>query len=199
MTEVKMYRNFTAGSEKAMVKLFTQYHYDQMVENPEMLKNEVPGGHWDGFNGWMNSKGKSRYRYAMFTINWVEGLDMDLKIKKVCKILKKKWILNAIWCMEWRDVDMGNHTHIRMEIEDGKKTYDCKREVYNTVKKFVGNKMHVNVRYSNTENCFIKYVEGLKKNDSGNYVEKKFSVIDKIMRERYKLPDVFKYPVEEQE
>lgn len=184
---------FKYGEKSAMKKLFTEYHYDKMCEKPEILKNGIPEYEIDEFMTWMKSKGKSRWKYLLFTINFRHGIDLKLVLKQIGKSLKKKWIVDWIWCLETRGMlgeeIYGIHAHIRVKVTNGKYSYECKREMYNTFKNIVGNVQHVNVRYGNREGSFIEYVKGIKKEKI-----KENALIDKIYRGKNKLEDYYEKP-----
>lgn len=98
----------------------------------------------------------------MFTINFRDDCPRGIMIKQVNKCLRKKWIVNYMYRWECRGDDIGIHIHIRCEIKNGKNTYNCKREMWNTFKECVGSRKHVNCRYSNRDDAFVKYVKGYR-------------------------------------
>lgn len=174
---------------EAKLKLYRQFSYDYLINQKDRsLITKGLGVYEKPFIKWLNIKKqyRSSYKYILFTINFYEGIEMDLVFKKIHKALKKVWILSYMWCMEWRDLDRGMHCHIRCHIRPGKKAYDCKREMYSTFKDCVGNVQHVNYRASNIEDAFIPYIKGLK-----NGKNKDTHVLDTKMRKKYNLKDVY--------
>lgn len=155
---------------KAIKKLLQEYNYENLIkEGYDYLKDFVPETNEEDFKDWLNKRREcynSRYRYIMFTINFKEGIDLQLMKKKVLKSVTKKWILHYHYQYECRGFDgrkwTGIHIHMVCEIKEDKNAYNCKREMYNTFKDCVGNKQHVNVRYSNRDKAFVDYVNGYK-------------------------------------
>lgn len=155
---------FEDSKTRAIHKLFKEYHYDQIKKNPNSVLRYIPKSEQDIFINYISKRTNTRYRYIMFTINFREDVTFQQAEKKFMKYAKKRWIKNTISCFEWREKNKGMHIHSRAELSSKKVPYECKREVYNTFKNLVGNKLHINVRYSNDENSFINYINGFKKN-----------------------------------
>lgn len=177
--------------EKAFMKRLGEFYYDKIVKNPELLAPYIGEDELlNEFSTWNTKRSRSRYKYIMFTINFKEDVTFKEASVKVLKAIKKVWIINYYYSWEWRNGGEGMHIHLRTRIKDGKKTYDCKREMYNTFKNLVGNKLHVNVRYSNDDDCFIKYIRGLKLKN-GEYEQKPNHEWDTVMRKKYHLKDFY--------
>lgn len=172
-------------------KIMDQFFYDKYTEEPTLIEEEFMGLK-DEFLKWSYERSaKSRYKYAMFTINFIEGVELVEILKRMKKCCSKKWIERYMWCIEQRgtgDIDLGEgkHVHLKVWIKDGKSVYRCRGEVYNTFKKMVGNKKHVNVRYSNRKGCFGDYIRGYK----GGKKKDKYDA-DQAFRERNNLMDVY--------
>ncbi len=182
---------FYLQQEEAYKKLFKQFHYDRALEDPLLTDEYIPKvlkGEFQEYLGKRNSSG--RYKYAMYTINFREGQTVQKAMKQFLKYTKKKWIKNSISCFEWRGMDRGMHIHSRVEFQPEKNVYEGKREVYNTFKSMVGNKKHVNVRYSNRDNSFLKYIAGGRV-IKGNLVRKECNEVTIKMRSKHQLQDIY--------
>lgn len=156
----KMNRSFKA-KERAINKLLDQYYFDKIMEGGLNLTNFIPSCELEDIEQYVQQRQKRRYKYIMITVNPMEDIPWHELDKKVKKCIKKKWIKNATYCYEWRNKMLGLHTHIRCEITD-KNPCEINREVYNTFKNLVGNKLHVNIKMSNANEAFLNYVKGLK-------------------------------------
>ncbi|WP_445775567.1 hypothetical protein, partial [Shewanella sp.] len=159
---------FTIAREKAFEKLFKEFWYDKSLKTAEITDDYIPEVCKEEFQKYVGKRGKARYKYLLITINFKPDVDFEMAYKQFEKYTKKKWIDKCINCFEWRkemtkDDNGGMHIHSKVWIADKKNPYKCKGEVYNTFKNLVGNKLHVNVRYSNAEGCFEDYIAGLKK------------------------------------
>lgn len=185
MTEVSDYEMWITAQNRAKRKILSEFWYDKVSNDFEWLKHDVPKNFKSEVREYLESRNSSRYKYAMFTINPKEGTVFSELQKKVEKALKKVWVENYLFCYEWRDKDKGLHVHIKVWIKKEKNPYHCKREIYNTFKHLVGNKKHVNVRYSNREGCFDEYI----KNGIKDGKKKKNSEFDRINRELLNIPE----------
>lgn len=168
------YTNFNVACKKAIRKILMEYNYERLIKDNEVLLHMVPEHFQEDFKTYMENRRKAykiRYKYAMFTINFKENMDYKEIYKKTLKCLEKKWIKDHLARFECRDFNkesnewIGIHLHFWCEIIDNKNVYHCKREVYNTFKHLVGNKQHVNVKYSNAPDAFKQYVLGIKNNE----------------------------------
>lgn len=106
-------------------------------------------------------------KFILFTINFLPETGVDDLMLKIMKAVRKKWIVDWKFCVEQRSEVAGEfygiHAHIYTEIAGNKPTYQCRREMYNTFKHMVGNKLHVNCVYAKTKDNFVNYVKGIKK------------------------------------
>lgn len=182
------FRNYC--SEKADTKILVQYFYDKNCKSPEdVAKRWLDGDEAADFVLWQRKRGGRRYRYGMITINFREGTRLEDIIKKVNKLVKRTFIMSAVWCFEWRNSEEKTpHVHMRVEFAEKANVYKTRGLVYNTVKNFVGNKMHVHVVYSNDEGAFIKYILGEK---DGKW--KPTHSIDVLKRNQLNLKDHYTF------
>ncbi len=172
----------------AVSKIFKEFHYDRLLKYSDELIEQIEDVYKDDFKDWIGERQSNRYKYIMFTINPKEGVNVEEFLKKIKKMLTKKWIKQYLYCIEWRSECMtGMHAHIKCWICDKKNPYHCKREVYNTFKYLVGNKSHVHPRYSNRKGCFDDYINGIKDGKP-----KEFSEYDRNSRKLLGIPNVFK-------
>lgn len=92
----------------------------------------------------------SKKKAYLVTINWDPAHSVDSLQKVFNKVLQKKWLKNISYTHEQRGEilpHLGNGYHIHILIEDSDKTtFQVHREIYNTVKAYVGNKKHVDVQ-----------------------------------------------------
>ena len=158
---------FIKQKEEAIKKIAKQYYYDRIKSDPEEISSYIPTSTMEDFTKWCVKSTGQRYKYVMITVNFKDGIDSEIMWKKIYKFLKKKWIVSYIYCLEQRSITelelgKGIHMHCRVELKEGAKPYECKRQTYNTFKHLVGNKLHVNCRYSNKPECFIDYIKGYK-------------------------------------
>ncbi len=178
---------FIQSKEKAYAKRFKEYWYDKVLEENEDISSYVPNILKEDFQKYLGKKSGKRYNYIMFTINFKESVTFAQAYKKFVKYTKKTWIHSHYSCFEWRSLESGMHIHSKVVLTDDKvKVYRCKSEVYNTFKNLVGNKLHINVRYSNREGCFDSYIDGLKKE-----IRKDCYEVTHIMRAKHSIPNVF--------
>ncbi len=182
---------------EAYKKLFKQFHYDRAFNDPSFTDDYIPEVYKEEFQKYIVRRSSAgRYKYVMYTINFREDIDHYEVLKAFLKYTKKKWIKKSYSCFEWRDIDKGQHIHSRVEIipDDPEKPnritiYQRKREVYNTFKHLVGNKLHINARYSNRKDCFIAYVKGLRKGKP-----KECMTCTMHMRSKLDLLDIYEFP-----
>lgn len=178
---------FYESKKYALQKIEKEFWYDFYMKDPEALKFQYPKSIGNDLCEYLTKRGRSRYKYIMFTVNPREGTSVELFNNKIEKCLKKVWIKNYIACIEVRNErHEGMHCHIRVEVIDGKYSYDCKREVYNTFKHLVDHKLHVNARYSNREGAFVEYVKGFKKG-----TRKSCWTFSEQFRGKHSLPSVY--------
>lgn len=183
-----MQEKFMGQMEKAFDKIVFEFWKEEILKDVNIYLRRVPKQLREQFSKYCTKRTKGRYKYIMATINFVDGAMLDVIRKKVKKICKKIWVNRAMYCYEWRNEDTGLHVHMKIELVDGKKPYDCKREIYNTVKHIVGNKMHVNLRYSNVDDCFENYIKGIKRGH-----RKKNYDNDVINRKKHKMKEYYEY------
>lgn len=126
----------------------------------------------------------------LITINWDSNAHSVSDLQKpLQKVLSKKWLKNILIAHEQRgeilpDLGKGYHVHILAEGVD-KPPSQVHREIYNTVKNYVGNKRHVDIQPVKKEWLQDKkdYLTG-KKFDSDK--EQKCQ-LDIIFRKQYGL------------
>lgn len=181
-----------SAEKKALLRKFTEIHYEFLHNDMEEWINYIPKKYRK--TAIMHSKNRAigqRYRYLLITVNPREGSNMSRFMTKVYKYLKKKWIKKSMTCIEWRNEDKGLHMHSKVWLMEGKKPYDCKREVFNTFKEMLGNKLHVDILYSNIDGCFEKYIRGLKRGQpKSNYDH------NVRLRKEHNIPDILENEME---
>lgn len=184
---LKILKETMEDKKKALRKRVQEFYYDKCLEDPVDILERIPNCDKEQFIEWAGNRNRvGRYKYIMYTINFKPGTEWAKAKKKILKSMKKKWIINALGCIEWRNGNSGMHCHIRCEVKDDKNVYRCKGELYNTFKDCVGNKLHVNVKYSNIEGAYVNYVKGIKKG------EKKINNVNDVeLRKKYGIPTVF--------
>lgn len=126
----------------------------------------------------------------MITINWNSNSHSVEELQPVlAKVLSKKWINKYSLTHEQRGEIlplMGKGYHVHLLVQDVDKIpSQVHREVYNTVKDYVGNKKHVDVQL--IKNCWLQdkldYIAG-KKFDSDKHQK---LAIDEVFRKTYRL------------
>lgn len=127
-------------------------------------------------------------RYVMVTVNVKPNTKVDDLVKKWEKLIGKKWVTDSYSCLEWRELENGLHLHSCLEYAKKAKC-EIRRECYNTFKKLVGNKLHVNFQYNTKKDGFVKYIDGWKKMNDG-YERKESDKATKLMRLKYGINDV---------
>lgn len=178
---------FHQQREKTVLKLAEQYYRDMIIEEPSIAKDYVPDGMQDEFQKYCVKRYGGRYKWIIFTVNFKPKATLGDVIKKVTKCVKKKWITRYLLCYETRNHrGEGIHIHMKVWLEEGKKPYDCKREMFNTFKNLVENRMHVNCRYSNRDGCFEEYIKGIKGGEKKQNYE-----FDRVWRKEHGLTDVY--------
>lgn len=150
---------------KAIEKKMYQFWMHKLEQEPEKLMGKYIGKYRDELFDYTQKSGGKKYECLMVTINLKEDVDLQEVIKKTKKCIKKVWINKYLYCYEVRGENRGLHIHMKLIIRDNKKIYDCKREIYNTYKHLVGNKLHVNMRYSKNINAFEDYILGYKEGE----------------------------------
>lgn len=188
-----MYRQ----SEKTFGKWFGEWLYDDIGKNPNAWSHNIPEFMRKEFIDYVNTRNSNRYKWIMVTINFKENVTIKDMMKKVVKLIGKKWIKSYMHTFECRSAQMlpcgsrtygGVHWHGKLEIDEKKNAYECKRECFNTVKNLVGNELHVNVRYSNIEGCFEGYIKGIK---MVNGFATKKSLLDDDFRKKWGLKSYY--------
>lgn len=87
----------------------------------------------------------------LITINWDSNAHTVQELQKpLNKVLSKKWLKNILLAHEQRgeilpDLGKGYHNHILVEGVD-KPVSQIHREIFNSVKNYVGNSRHVDVQ-----------------------------------------------------
>lgn len=108
-------------------------------------------------------------KHYLVTINWDSNShSVDSLQKPFNKILQKKWLKSISYTHEQRGEtlpQLGKGYHIHLLIEDVDKTsYQVHKEIFNTVKDYVGNSKHVDVQ--SVKNDWLQdkrdYISGLK-------------------------------------
>lgn len=177
--------------EKARKKIIQEFLYERLRNTPEKIIELLPKNDHKEYIAYNKERNSSRYKYVMCTVNFKEDISIKVILKKIEKALAKTWVIQAMYCLEQRaeygEDASGIHAHIKIWIREGKNPYKCKGELYNTFKGVVGNKLHVNMRYSNVEGCFEEYIKGYKKGK-----EKKRNMADKVWRKSLGLENVYR-------
>ncbi len=196
--EITMRRNMEKATrwikakDRAVNKLLDQYLYDKIMMGQFTLEDYIPEMEVENVNDYIQERQKRSYKRIMITVNPVEDIAFPKFEKSVLKCLKKKWIRSGIFCYEWREGERGLHCHIACAIDPTKNPAAIHREVYNTFKSFVGNKQHVNIKYSNMVNGFTNYVKGIKKGSP-----KENAIEDERNRAKLCLDNWYLFGVEE--
>lgn len=176
------------GRRMARRKIYKEFWYDNWMKQAPQ--------HWDAefekpeeFHKWIQKRTTARWKYMMFTVS-PKNCSVELFVKQTEKCVTKKWIKNYLYCYEWTKEGM-IHNHIRVELDEKKKKiYRCKGEIANTFKKC--GDVNINVRYSNDENAFKKYIMGEKMDNFRQmYVPKERNEEDRELRKKYGLKDVY--------
>ncbi len=179
------------GFNRAGIQVWKEFWYEQFIDDEcDQLQEFCPKYMRTRMREYLQTRQKNRYKFALITINPREGTNIAEFSKKIQKATGKVWIKDFSYVYEWRNIDLGLHVHIKVAINEDKNPYRIKGEFYNTFKHLVGNKKHVDVRYSNRKDCFEKYLRGLKKG-LGGYEPKKTHIYDIEMRKKYNLEDIY--------
>lgn len=189
--KLKKKRDFAVECfEKAAKKVACEYYYEAIHKDPGMLNNFLPDSEVENIKEYVLSKEYGqRYKYLMITVNPKEGMCLTAFHKQIRKSVKKIFIAKSMYCFEWRNIDEGLHCHIKIWLKKRKKeVYNIKREFYNTFKHLVGNKQHVNARYSNRDGCFEDYIMGMKAGKP-----KDTHQVDVEMRKKHGLKDIYEH------
>lgn len=161
--EVEKVMRWHKAKDRAINKLLDQYLFDKILMGEFNLEDYIPKEEVENLDDYIQDRQKRSYKRIMITVNPMENIAFSYFEKCLLKCIKKKWILNGIYCYEWRGLNKGLHCHIACSIDPSKNPAAIHREVYNTFKNFVGNKQHVNIKYSNMANGFTNYVKGIKR------------------------------------
>lgn len=189
---IKRIESFIESKNFAMQKIEREFWYDKIIKDPEWLRGQYNDTIEKDLIKYISKRGRCRYKFIMFTINPVEGTNLELFKRKLIKATKKTWIKKFMYCLEVRKRNhteggyLGMHAHMWTEVDNDKYSYDCKREMYNTFKNLVGNKMHVNCRYSNNENAFKDYIRGFKRG-----IEKDCMHVTEEFRKENNIKDIY--------
>jgi len=95
------------------------------------------------------------------TVNPKEGTPISTILKLCDNIVKKKWVKNVHYSLEQRGKDpstmgTGIHVHFLFKGSD-KPVSQIHREIFNTVKNYVGNKLHVKLQVCDESYYDAKY------------------------------------------
>ncbi len=194
LRNTQLQENNFIGQNQAQQKLYKEYWYDKYRNDSSLLVEGLCEKERPDFIKYMNYRCKgSRYKYVFITVSPYTDVKYEEFIIKVKKALSKRFIVSSISCIEWisgecykdgKHFNGGMHFHSRIEI-DGKDPYRVKREFYNTFNRLCAPHC-VQVRYSNDENSFIDYINGLEKGKEKECIE-----ISNIYRKKYSVPPSF--------
>lgn len=148
--------------------------------------------------------------YIFININPREDVPLDMTMQVMQKVLKKKWLKDAIYVIEQRGKDLselmkGKHIHLLIH-RNGKSYYECCREIANTVQHICdvesgrASGWHKGAyECQKTTNKFVKnrltYMLGnkatiKKKTKEYNFKDVK-QEMDRVMRQRLNLQDFY--------
>lgn len=183
--KIVMSKVFEKAKMKAIERAFTGYWTDLLYKEPEQVLMDFDSPCKDDVCKYIVKCTGKKWKYFMVTINFKPGVCKGKILLKMEKCVKKKWLWKYIYCIEWRDWNEDSvHVHMKVTPDPEKKIYDCKREIYNTFKHLVGNKLHVDMRYSNRDDCFEDYILGYRNGKMKDCME-----ATKFFREKYHLED----------
>lgn len=163
--KLKFHDLIEKARNKAIYSTYLDYYKDKFTRDPTSMEEITLIPVENDLKLFCMAKNRGiSYKYLLITVNFKPEIewDDDLK-KKILKFWKKKWITKSVSCIEFRTIDgTGMHMHSKVWLKEGKKWTDCKREVYNTFKEYVGNKQHVNIVGTYRDGAFDDYVNGIK-------------------------------------
>lgn len=163
------FAKFYSARSKSIDKLLFDFMYDSLMKDTKSMLSFIPSRHHEDYEKYIANRTGYGKRYMMATINFKPGVDLEIVKKQMKKCLKKIWIEEYMYCYEIRnedeEADAGLHIHLKIWKAKNKKSGECKREIYNTFKHLVNNIQCVNMRHSNIDGCFEKYIRGFKNDD----------------------------------
>lgn len=179
-----------SAREKAMKDLWVcafKDHYRNHIEELAQFASPEERGILDNYS----RKIRNGIKFAFFTVNVREGVYVEFLMDKISKMLSKCWIKEYMYCIEQRGeneetMGSGLHAHILVSLNKYKRPSDCKREVYNTFRNLVDNKLHVNMRSGMDGKNFANYILGNKSHDKMDKVD-----MDILWRENMGIENVY--------
>lgn len=175
------------AKDAALHRILTKYYFEKYTEYHEELVKEIDDEESEEILGWMkNAYADKDTKIYMVTINPKDGTEIEVFMKKLLKASKKKYIKEYMYAIEWRDEFNGMHAHMRFSMNKKKKPSEIRREFYNTFKSMVGNRKHIDVKYSYKKDAFINYVCGVK-----NGKPKKNRENDIKLRKKHGITDLY--------
>lgn len=143
---------------------------------------------------------KNTSRIYWITINPKDEATLETFLKKLEKVVTKKWIQTYYYNIEQRGESMetagkGLHSHMLIIPSSSKRKSEVHREFYSTFKDIVGNKLHVNVQDFPDEYKLDK-IEYLKGNKWDNDKQTKIAT-DNYFRDKNKLLMIYTNEVTE--
>ncbi len=186
-------KTVTGMKKKQIMKLLGQWYYQKLKTDWYQAANWLSPDDKADFNHWMTQKNQITFKYVLLTVNPPDITKFEDLHKKTIKCSKKKWIGEAKWCYETRgmgqhlfkNTPIGIHMHMQIIMNKEKKPSEIRRETFNTFKDVVeDNHKAIHFRFSNRENSFSDYIEGIKDGK-----DKKYAETDQTFRKQNNLPD----------
>lgn len=157
--------------QSAYLKMWQNAWRQEFTRNPDLLKDDLccPGEKLIMDN--YIKKLRNGFEFAMFVVNFRPDVELEDILVKIRKCLKKIWFKDWMWNLEQRgecaeEMGKGIHFNLYIELESYKRPSDMHREIYNTFKHLVNNKMCVCGRYAHDGENFKNYVMGIKADKS---------------------------------
>jgi len=152
--------------------ILLQQNPHRYIELYESLKDEVKAKLdpvYNCYEKWYQEyKKDDGSKFLFITINYKPNTTLEAISKMTTNIVTKKWVSKYYYTFEQRGKTQetcgeGIHTHIILQNVD-KPMSQIHREIHNTVKNYVGNKLHVDVKQYPTKFLSekIDYIKGLK-------------------------------------
>lgn len=132
--------------------------------------------------------------FFFVTLNFKPGTEVEVAKKLVSNVIAKKWIGKYYYTYEQRgtsaeELGTGLHVHLVLIPNRTKHVSEVNREIYNSIKNYVGNRYHVDVKMYKSEFLSDKldYIQGKKWDPEKDPKIK----IDALFREKYFLDTTY--------
>lgn len=158
------------SKQVALQKLLTNYHYQDIISNPDYYAEVHPGfaEYLRGLNGKETEKGGQGKNWLMVTVNPKEEVSLLTFRSRVDKFVGRTFAEMATWAYEQRGEEVENihgmHAHIFIKRDTKVAPSRIKQFAQTDFGDLVGHEKHIDIRYFKDQDSIngVNYVKGHK-------------------------------------